>query len=133
MTLSASNLLSRGFEYVGSWSDDKSRPHRAGWIKQMPGLYAFVVGDSVMYLGHTAFLDRRIRHYSRLALTKASGEPRDIHRKLVVCIHQRIEVAVLAKVIQSASIEYLGFELRKLVADIRPIWNVMANDALGEP
>ena len=95
----------------------------------MPGIYGFVVGDSVMYLGHTAFLDRRIRQYSRLALTNVPGEARDVHRKIAVCVQQQIEVSVLAKVIPNASIEYLNRELKKLVADIKPIWNVMANDA----
>lgn len=59
-------------------------------------------------------------------------EPRDVHRKLAVCVQQKIEVVVLAKVIPYASIEYLDRELKKLVADIKPIWNVMANDATGD-
>lgn len=127
--LSATNILRQGFVYVDSWLTLESRPHRAGWIKHKPGIYAFVVGDSVMYIGQTAFLDRRLRHYSRLALTMGHGAPRDVHRKLAICVEQGIEVAVLAKVIPNASIEYLNVELKKLVADIKPIWNVLADDA----
>lgn len=123
--LSASAILDIGFVYVGSWTNDASRPHKATWIRQQSGLYAFIIGDSVMYLGATAFLDKRLRHYSRLAFTNVSGEPREVHRKISSCIKQGIEVAVAARIHPNAPMENLSHELGKLVKEINPIWNAM--------
>jgi hypothetical protein len=83
-----------------------------------------------MYLGCTAFLDRRLRRYSLLALTKVSGEPRDIHRKIAVCVEQEIEVAVLAKVLPNSSMEGLESELDNLIGEFSPIWNTLADGSL---
>jgi hypothetical protein len=118
-------LFEQGFLHVGSWITSKSRPHRAEWIAYQPGIYAFVIGDSVMYLGRTAFLSRRLRSYSRLAFTQSGGEPRDVYRKIAVCVEQGTEVMVFAKVVPNASIDRLDALLGPLVADIDPIWNTL--------
>ena len=44
-------LTANRFVYVDAWRTAESKPHRVPWIRHQSGLYAFVVGDEVVYVG----------------------------------------------------------------------------------
>jgi excinuclease UvrABC nuclease subunit len=57
-------LLAKGFVLVGSWSDQASKLD-ARSLERAPGIYAYVVGERIRYIGKATRLRSRVRSYNR--------------------------------------------------------------------
>lgn len=100
--MSIAILTQDGFTYVGSWQTIDSKPQKVPWIKHQPGLYAFAVGDEVVYIGLAKVLHRRLRNYSRRAFRDLNRAPRAAHSSIATGVAGGIEVKVFAKVMSEA-------------------------------
>jgi hypothetical protein len=117
------DLLEKDFLYVGSWNSSHSRPHHVVWLKDKPGIYAFVIGDDVVYVGSTAFLRRRLKEYSRRAFQKGKQEQDAIYDRILASVLDSSEIFVFAKPLHPASLTELDRIAGELIAEINPVWN----------
>lgn len=121
--MTVDTLADNGFSFVGSWKTIDCRPHKAPWIKHQPGLYAFVVGDEVVYIGSARVLHRRLRNYSRRAFRDLNRAPRAAHSSIAGGVTGGIEIKVFAKIMPEAERAALLEAETALIQRIHPIWN----------
>ena len=121
MTLSA--LLEDEFEYVGAWRTADCRPHKLEWLKYKPGLYAFVIGDTVMYVGKAVTLHRRLRNYGNRTFRNGKKAQRSAHIGIGASVAGTVEVSIYAKVIADATKSSLYPIEKALIRKFGPAWN----------
>jgi hypothetical protein len=93
------------------------------WLKDKPGIYAFVVGDDVVYISSTAFLRRRLKEYSRRAFQKGKRDSEAVYDRILTSVLDSSEIFVFAKPLHPASLTELDSFAAALVAKIKPAWN----------
>lgn len=116
-------LIEYGFHLAGEWRTPHCRVHRAWWLRHKPGVYAFVVGDRVCYVGKADRLHRRLRNYSN----RCFGEPgakkyRYCHHQIMAAIDGGQVVQVYALVPDDESVPLLQLEDR-FIQEFLPPWN----------
>ncbi|ESZ56000.1 hypothetical protein X727_32995 [Mesorhizobium sp. L103C119B0] len=122
--LNISFLIEEGFMPVGSWRTADCRPHRdAAWVRHQPGLYAFVVGSAVMYIGLSETLHRRLRRYGNRAFRNKNVPQRGPHINIALSVAGNIEVPIFAKVIPGATEALLLPLETALIKALQPGWN----------
>lgn len=121
--MSLSNLLDNEFVHVGSWRTVDCLPHKVAWLKYQSGLYAFVVGSTVMYVGRATVLHRRLRNYSRRAFRDEKRALRDAHTNIALSVATAVEVIVYAKIVPGATEAMLDLLETDLIRSLQPQWN----------
>ncbi|URK88005.1 hypothetical protein LP421_10520 [Rhizobium sp. RCAM05350] len=121
--MSLSVLLENEFVHVGSWRTVDCLPHKAAWLKYQPGLYAFVVGSTVMYVGRATVLHRRLRNYSRRAFRDEKRALRSAHTNIALSVATAVEVVVYAKIAPGANEVLLDPLETDLIRSFQPAWN----------
>lgn len=132
-----------GFEKTGAWQHDEDgipycKPYRGKKIPTKPGVYIFVQGNRVRYVGSAQLgIAKRIRSYERSPLNGA--ENRNVHRAITENVRTgRVHVYTL--VIEPANQpnleglpvnQIVGLE-KGLIDEFDPNWNWRL-DARGEP
>ncbi|MPZ29393.1 MAG: hypothetical protein GEV13_00085 [Rhodospirillales bacterium] len=121
--MSESFLVNTGFLPVGSWRAAACRPHKAAWLRSQPGLYAFVIEHTVMYVGETVTLHRRLRNYGNRAFRNGNNAQRKVHVGIASSTAENIEVAIFARVVPGADKELLLPMQNALIQALQPPWN----------
>jgi hypothetical protein len=120
--MTVTELNSVGFMQIGSWETPACRVHKATSIKGKGGLYAFVAGNAVRYIGKSDVLHRRLRNYSRRCFTLGSREPlRACHAGILATLASNEEVNVFAFVADDLST--LKAIEASLIKRFNPVWN----------
>lgn len=115
-------LLSDGFTRVGAWPAETQSLHRVQWIKYRPGVYAFIVEGSVMYVGKAGCLHRRLRNYGRRCFQPGARKLRACHSGILAAIGDGHTVEVYALVVLDNASDLHGTEAR-YIRKLRPSWN----------
>jgi excinuclease UvrABC nuclease subunit len=121
--MTVDTLEDNGFSFVGSWRTIDCKPHKAPWIRHQSGLYAFAVGDEVVYIGLAKVLHRRLRNYSRRAFRDLNRAPRAAHSSIASGVAGGFEVKVFAKVMPEADRAALLQAETALIQQMHPVWN----------
>lgn len=116
-------LRNGGFTLLGSWRTPNCRPHKLGAIRYVPGLYAFVVGDDVRYIGKADTLHRRLRNYGNRAFRNGARPQRGVHEAIEPLVRGGTEVLVyVCPMPGSLDPELRAAETALLIA-LQPEWN----------
>lgn len=98
--------------------------HRLTWLRRQPGVYAFVVGGEVRYIGKAGQLHGRLRNYSRRSFGSAAGRAlRKVHRGIRETVWSGATVSVYALLAlpgDELTIEQIE---ARLIAQAQPDWN----------
>jgi excinuclease UvrABC nuclease subunit len=121
--MSLSVLLKSGFVRVGSWQTSECRPHRLPLLKYQPGLYAFVIAETVMYVGIAGVLHRRLRNYSKRAFANGGKPPREVHTNIAATVSGQGVVDVYAKLMPGSDQAMLLAMETELIKALQPAWN----------
>lgn len=114
-------LAALGFQPVGAWRTKECVVHKDPMLKHQPGLYAFVVGDAVRYIGKAKRLHRRLRRYSNRFPDQRENRPwRRCHAAISKTINAGGVVQVYAWPLDAAVLDSME---RKLIGDFTPAWN----------
>lgn len=92
------DLIELGFQHIGAWRTPDCRVHRIPSLRQAPGIYAFVVGGKVQYLGQADALHRRLRNYSNRCFRPIGAKAlRPVHTGIINALNSGacVEVYVL--------------------------------------
>ena len=116
-------LQDRGFQYVGEWVAAGSIVHRLAWLRRQPGVYAFVVGGEVHYIGKTVKLHSRLRNYSRRSFGPELKPRRAVHKGIRETVDAGAKVSVY--VLPAAADDVLTIEQheKRLIKEALPAWN----------
>ena len=129
--LSLCYLEAAGFEKVGKWVLEKCEPKLKleGDIRKASGVYLFVIGAKVYYVGKADELHIRAGSYARtIRLAKRN---RKVHDGLEDAIHRGLEVALYVLVrkrkrlikIRGLPLDFISGLEDGLIADLVPPWN----------
>jgi len=119
-------LIDEGFERIGGWKSPGNEFYRNVRIGLgVPGIYVFVVGDEVCYVGQTTHLGRSICSYNRSFPSESGAECRRVHDCLRAAWQQGKEVSVWELAVGGQA-EEAGLEerTRLLIEQRKPRWNV---------
>jgi excinuclease UvrABC nuclease subunit len=114
-------LLARGFVLVGSWSDQRSKLH-APSLERAPGIYAYVVGERIRYIGKGTRLRSRVRSYNRALATPTDRAFREVHHGILRAWQAGKKIDVWVYKLTGSDGSLLALETR-LIAERRPTWN----------
>lgn len=115
-------LNARAFTHIGYWSPPDLKLKRLSKLHREQGVYAFVVGDRVRYLGKATSIRSRLRGYNRATDPNHPRPPRTVH----TAIHQswgagaRIDVWFR----RVADDQVPGTLESQWIAELQPQWNV---------
>ena len=114
-------LLAKGFVPVGFWSAQASKLH-APLLERVPGIYAYLVGARIRYIGKATRLRSRVRSYNRALAAPTGREFRGVHHGILRAWRagKKIDVWVYKLIGSDGSL--LALETR-LIAEKRPAWN----------
>lgn len=122
-------LIDAGFSKVGLWIATKGGIGLSSPVPKNPGVYAFVVGGRVMYVGLTRMgFHRRMYNYQR-----GNERQRTSHRvNLIIAEHVRSGVSVEIYIATPPQLEWNGLPVNAaagleagLIDLIQPPWNRM--------
>jgi len=116
-------LLALGFGHVGEWRASDSYVHRAPWIRHKPGVYVFVVGGTVRYVGMSARLHSRLRRYRNRCRRVGVNPLRDCHQQILATLSTGRVLSVYARVLDGASDPTPPQFEKELISKFRPKWN----------
>ncbi|MBX9945411.1 MAG: hypothetical protein K2Y40_15110 [Reyranella sp.] len=124
-------LISRGFTQVATWHrDSANRVSFLGHFPSSPGLYLFVEGEVIRYVGSASDgLHRRMRNYQRRQNARNSLRP--VHTSLADALGGGASIAVFVKVVaDSEQCEWNGLPVdillgveAAIIKKINPLWN----------
>lgn len=124
-------LKGAGFEHVATWHrDSANRVSFLGQLPSSPGLYLFVEGEVIQYVGSASDgLHRRMRNYQRRQ--NARNSPRPVHASLTDALMRGASIAVYVKVVgESEQCDWNGLPVdillgieAALIKKVHPAWN----------
>ena len=124
-------LIGAGFAHVATWRrDPASSVSLLGQFPSSPGLYLFVEGEVIQYVGSASDgLHRRMRNYQRRQ--NARNSPRPVHTSLSDALMRGASIAVFVKVVvDSEQCEWNGLPVdillgveAAIIKKINPSWN----------
>jgi len=129
-------LTAAGFRHLGAWQQGAEYgPHGAGWAFPCPtdpGVYAFTVNGSVMYIGSAQRgLSARFRQYTASTTLKTAAR---IRAEIIAALSAGSTVEVYA--LTPPQIEWQGLPVdlvagieEGLIRTLRPAWNRRSNRA----
>lgn len=121
--MSIATLIDDGFQRIGAWRTAECRPHKLATIRYQSGLYVFVVGEMVMYVGKAAPLHRRLRNYTNRSFRNGNRLPRRVHVGINSSVAGGVEVLVFVKVIDGSTKSSLLPIEAALIRKLDPPWN----------
>jgi excinuclease UvrABC nuclease subunit len=117
-------LLEHGFRVVGEWRTVSCRVHHHPDLKGRPGLYAFVSGRTVCYIGKADVLHRRLRNYSNRCFRPTGTKGlRSVHAQITRAINAGRTIKVYAMVAAPEVRETITELEARLIREVRPRWN----------
>lgn len=124
-------LIGAGFAHVATWRHDPAGSvSLLGKFPSSPGLYLFVEGEVIQYVGSASDgLHRRMRNYLRRQNSRNS--PRPVHKSLSDALMRGAAIAVFVKVVvDSEQCEWNGLPVdillgveAAIIKKINPSWN----------
>jgi hypothetical protein len=123
-------LMAAGFQPTGTWVSHNGKVTCDGNIPSGPGVYAFLVGREVRYVGSAqSSLRDRMTSYERRQENQSSTRP--VHIGLGDAIGSGLKVAVYTLTVRPAletgrhglPVDYLVGLEAGLIQDIKPAWN----------
>lgn len=124
-------LIGAGFAHVATWRRDPAGGVSfQGQFPPCPGLYLFVEGEVIQYVGSASDgLHRRMGSYQRRQNGRPS--PRPVHAALTASVMRGASIAVFVKVVaDSEQCEWNGLPLdillgveAALIKKLAPPWN----------
>lgn len=117
-------LRQEGFELASQWRSPECRVHRVPWLRRMPGVYAFMVGGRIRYVGKADQLHRRLRNYSNRCFASTGGKaPRVCHAGIMQAVGTGRTVYVYARAAEPKTGITNAVLEDRLIRELRPIWN----------
>ena len=124
-------LKGAGFKQVATWHRDSANCESfLDQFPRSPGLYLFVEGEVIQYVGSASkSLLRRMRNYQRRQNVRSS--PRPVHASLTTALMRGASIAVFVKVVaDSEQCEWNGLPVdillgveAAIIKKINPSWN----------
>ena len=124
-------LKGAGFKKAATWHRDlANRVSFLGELPSSPGLYVFVEGEVIQYVGSASDgLHRRMRNYQRRQNARNSLRP--VHASLAGALMRGASIAIFVKVVvDSEQCEWNGLPVdillgveAALIKKVHPAWN----------
>jgi excinuclease UvrABC nuclease subunit len=115
-------LEANGFVKFGAWNGLGEKLHRSVEIKRIPGVYAFVADDKIVYIGKATHLRGRLRQYNRYRRVDEERPHRGAHAGLQAVLSvpgKAVHVFILPTDTSTAA----GDRERELIHVVAPSWN----------